>query len=78
MNVVTSEKQRKTDMPIRLLASTKDGQGVNVITSSEDEGAGKRRAECRKLFGRQDGIRSPKGSKKLKGTNWCSRFGRGG
>jgi len=50
------EEQRDSNMPVRLLASTKDGQSMDMISSSEDESARESSTEGGKLFGREYGV----------------------
>lgn len=52
----TFEEQRESNMPVRLLASTEDGQRMDMISSSEDEGARESGTKGGNLFGCDDGV----------------------
>ena len=64
-------------MPISLFAGAEDGEGVDMVASSEDQSAGESGAEGGELFGCEDGIRSSEGGKQCEGASWGGGFGGG-
>jgi len=54
-------------MPVRLLASTEDGQRMDMISSSEDEGARESGTKGGNLFGCDDGVGGSVGRQQREG-----------
>lgn len=56
MYIGAFEEQGESNMPVRLLPSTENGQRVDMVSSSEDEGARKSGTKGGNFFGCEDGV----------------------
>jgi hypothetical protein len=65
---VAMHKKSETDVPVRLKASTKDGQGPDVPALREQTGGGQSRAEGRKSLGMDEADRCAFWRKERYGT----------
>ncbi len=66
MYIGAFEEQRESNMPVRLLPSTEDGQRVDMISSSKDEGARESGTKGGDLFSCEDGVGSSEGRQQRK------------
>lgn len=67
MYIGALEEQRESNMPVRLLPSTEDGQRMDMISSTEDEGARESGTKGGNFFSCEDGVGGSKGRQQRKG-----------